>query len=204
VLFDLDGTLVHSPIDFAEMRTRVVAIVAEAGVDPRPFARLDILAMARAAASAVPDSAGLLASIDAALVRIELDAAELAAPAEGASELLEWLHAGGRGVGIVTRNSPEAVRRVLRRIPLPHDVLVTRQDTPRVKPDPLHLAIALERLGARAGEAVMIGDHRMDMQAARAAGIAAIGVLTPGQPNCFRPADADAVLANLGELRGWI
>jgi phosphoglycolate phosphatase-like HAD superfamily hydrolase len=38
------------------------------------------------------------------------------------------------------------------------------------------LLLALERLGARAGQAAYIGDSPFDMRAARAAGLYAIGV----------------------------
>ena len=42
------------------------------------------------------------------------------------------------------------------------------------KPDPRHLLAAVERLGARTNEAVMIGDNENDYAAARAAGIPVI------------------------------
>jgi phosphoglycolate phosphatase len=108
-------------------------------------------------------------------------------------------------VGIVTRNSPQAAARVLDQIPLPYEVLLTRADTPRVKPDPLHLHLALERLGASPEYSVMVGDHRMDVQAGHAAGMRSVGVLTPERPSgYFDPLRPAAVIRVLPELKSWI
>jgi len=49
-------------------------------------------------------------------------------------------------------------------------------ETERHKPDPAPLVLALERLGARANDAAYVGDSPFDMQAARAAGLYAVGV----------------------------
>jgi phosphoglycolate phosphatase len=204
VLFDLDGTLVHAPIDFGRMKREVLAEVEAAGLNPDPFRRFDLLRIIDAAedAGAGPD---LRKRCEARLAAIEEEAAGAATVADGAFELLAWLGAAGVRVGIVTRNSPEAVAGVLRRFPLPHHVLLTRADTPRVKPDPLHLLLALERLGALPHQAVMVGDHRMDIQAGKAAGTATIGVLLPEHPpDFFHEAAPDLVIRALPELRRWI
>jgi septum formation protein len=49
--------------------------------------------------------------------------------------------------------------------------IVTAEDTTRHKPDPESLNIAMRRLGVSPQETAVIGDHAVDMQAARAAGI---------------------------------
>ena len=45
---------------------------------------------------------------------------------------------------------------------------------PARKPDPAHLLATLARAGGQADAAVMLGDHRNDMRAARDAGIPSI------------------------------
>ena len=118
---------------------------------------------------------------------------------------MHWLRGHGIRVGIVTRNSPQAVQQVLSQISLPHEVLLTRADTPRVKPDPIHLQLALERLDALPEYSVMVGDHRMDVQAGQAAGMRSVGVLTPERPaGYFDSLLPDAVIRTLPELRTWI
>lgn len=205
VLFDLDGTLIHTHIDFDRMKREILELVAATGLDAEMFRQQDILSILSSAAPQLEDATEFLAESDAALVRIELGACEGATEAEGATDTLQWLLDRDIRVGIVTRNSPQAVERALSRIPLPHEVLLTRADTPRVKPDPLHLRLALERLEALPEYSVMVGDHRMDVQAGQAAGMRSVGVLTPERPSgYFDPLAPDAVIRVLPELKTWI
>jgi FMN phosphatase YigB (HAD superfamily) len=88
------------------------------------------------------------------------------------------------------------------------DALVVSEEAGISKPDPAIFAIALARLRAGAGEAVMIGDSwAADVQGARAAGIHAIWFNPDGLPSpdpslgvtelrVMEPADvaADAIL----------
>lgn len=203
VLFDLDGTLVHTRIDFPDMKRRVLEIVEKYGRDPAPLAERDILTIIASSAPQLP--AGFAEEAEQALVEIEVAACEGACLAEGAEEILAWLPRHGIRVGIVTRNSPAAVSRVLREFSLPHEVLLTRADTPRVKPDPLHLELALRELNTPPAQALMVGDHIMDVQGGKAAGMRTLGLLTPERPpDFFAPAAPDGVIRSLLELRQWI
>jgi phosphoglycolate phosphatase len=205
VLFDLDGTLVETRIDFDGMRREVLRLAEEAGVAAEPWAGLDVLGILDRVAAAAPDPAALRAAAEEALTAIELEACPGAREMAGAGELLRSLDAAGIRVGIVTRNCRRAVEQVLARIPLPHAVLLTRNEVARVKPDPQHLWQAAEALGVPAARTVMVGDHRMDVRAGRAAGMATVGLLTPGHPDdYFAPEAPDLVLRNLRELAAWI
>lgn len=205
VLFDLDGTLVHTPLDFPRMKRAVLAEVARCGLDPVLLEQHDVLAIIREAAAALPEPDGFRRRAEALLVEIEVAACEGAVEADGAAETLEWLRARGLRVGIVTRNCPQAVGRVLGRIPLSHEVLLTRADTPRVKPDPLHLLLALERLRVPSSRALMVGDHAMDILAGKAAGMRTAGVLLPERsPDYFHDVAPDRIIRTLPELRPWI
>ncbi|MFN3652441.1 MAG: HAD family hydrolase [Armatimonadota bacterium] len=205
VLFDLDGTLVHTHIDFPAMKRTVLELVSGHGLDPAPYAELDVLSAIQAACAALERPEPFRSGAEAALEEIELAACEGAYAAEGAAETLDWLRSRGIGVGIVTRNSRKAVERVLAGLPLPYEVLLTRADTPRVKPDPAHLLLALERLGAEPDRAVMVGDHRMDVTGGKSAGMRTLGILTPGRPaDYFDPVAPDGVIRRLAELRSWI
>lgn len=205
VLFDLDGTLVHTHIDFSRMKRDVLDLVAAAGLDPDEYRSLDVLGVVDAVEARLGDDGGFRTGVEEALVRIEVAACEGAASAEGACDTLQWLLDRGIRVGIVTRNSVQATERVLSQIALPHEVLLTRAHTPRVKPDPLHLRLALERLEAKPEYSLMVGDHRMDVQAGKAAGTLTAGVLTSERPdNYFEDLRPDLVIRTLPELKTWI
>lgn len=205
VLFDLDGTLVETRIDFDGMRWEVLRLAREAGVAAEPWVGLDVLGILDRVAAAAPDPAALRAAAEEALTAIELEACPGAREMAGAGELLRSLDAAGIRVGIVTRNCRRAVEQVLARISLPHAVLLTRNEVTRVKPDPEHLWQAAGALGVPPARAVMVGDHRMDVRAGKAAGMGTVGLLTPGHPDdYFAPEAPDLVLRDLRELAAWI
>jgi phosphoglycolate phosphatase len=205
VLFDLDGTLIHSLIDFDRMRAMVADMARACGMQREQFKSKDVLGMLEEACALVQDSHSLRRTVDAELIAIELEATTSAVEADEATTIIEWLRESGIKVGIVTRNSPQAVDRMLTQVPLPYDVLLTRVDTPRVKPDPLHLHLALERLNAVPERSVMVGDHLMDVQGGKAAGMRTLGILTPDRPrDFFDAARPDGVILHLNELRTWI
>ena len=84
-------------------------------------------------------------------------------------------------------------------------MLLTRGDVPRVKPDPLHLLLAAERLGAAPSRTVMVGDHPMDVTAGRAAGMWTVGFApTPALEPRFAAEAPHLLVRHLGELAAWI
>lgn len=96
----------------------------------------------------------------------------------GVDEVLVELEAEGARLGIVTSKMLDAVELAFRALPPPivWDVVITTEDTDLHKPHPAPLQAALARLGAQADDAVYVGDSPFDLQAARAAGLAGIGV----------------------------
>lgn len=214
VLFDLDGTLIETHIDFGLMRREMLRLSDEAGASPENAEQLDILALVEstvhriAARDGVDAANAFRTKAFALLERIEEE--HCASPEElpGARRLLEWLASRGIAVGIVTRNSRSVSERLLSVGRLPHDVLLTREDVVRTKPHPDHLLLALERLSdgnpghsrLRPEEAVMLGDHWMDIQAGRAAGCPTIGLLRGRSPEFFDRAMPDVLVDSISEL----
>lgn len=205
VLFDFDGTLVDSPIDFARMRQDLLQVTRDAGLDPAEVAQQDLLGIVAWATARAPEPVRYAEAAEAALRAVELECSHQAQEIAGASELLQWLDEQSVRVGIVTRNCRAVVERVLERIPLRHAVLLTRSEVTRVKPDPDHLLRALAQLNASPAEAVMVGDHWMDVQAGRAAGMATVGIVTPGRlADFFAKEPPDLLIRELRELIAWI
>ncbi len=62
------------------------------------------------------------------------------------------------------------------------------------KPDPAHLLATLREAGGEAGRAIMVGDHRNDIAAARGAGVPAIFAAWG-----YSPRDAAAGAARIAE-----
>lgn len=80
------------------------------------------------------------------------------------------------------------------------EVVVGGDETPRQKPAPDPLLLALDRLDAQADHAVYVGDSPYDIAAAHAAGMVGIGVTWGGVHGRERLADADAIVDSAEEL----
>jgi phosphoglycolate phosphatase len=187
------------------MRREVLQLATEAGVDTSAMSNHDLLGIIAHVKERAADPERFAADAESALMAVELECSHQAREVAGAAELLHWLDERDIRVGIVTRNCRAVVERVLERIPLRHRVLVTRNEVTRVKPHPEHLLRALAHLDAHPGQSLMVGDHWMDVQAGKAAGMATVGLLTPGRPPDFFDAEPpDRVIRELRELTDWI
>jgi len=183
LLFDLDGTLVVPTIDFGQLNATVRAIIRAYGAEETLAQHQPALEAIEAAAAWLdglgrPGAADLRSSGLRSIADIELAAAELAVPFVGVPQMLATLKGQGLSVGIVTRNSRRAAERILQRGGLAYDVLLTRDDVCRVKPNPEHLCAALAMLGISPLDAAMCGDHVMDVEAGKRAGMRTVGVLS--------------------------
>lgn len=97
-------------------------------------------------------------------------------PVDGARDLLAAIKPLAR-VAIVSNNLLDEQQQKLRLCGFETyvDALIVSEETGSWKPDPVIFAIALERLGCNAEDAVMIGDSwAADVEGARGAGIRAI------------------------------
>jgi HAD superfamily hydrolase (TIGR01509 family) len=124
-------------------------------------------------------------------------------PFPRAKELLRELD--GRGLRVVLATSaPEDELEKLRSaldIEDAVDVVTSSADVDTAKPAPDILVVALERAGAEASEAVMVGDSVWDVRSAQNAGVGCIGVLSGGiSADELRTAGAIAVYADVAEL----
>src|SRR4051794_1681792 len=121
---------------------------------------------------------------------------------EGMDVVLDELKDRGHRLGIVTAKRRATVDLAFARIPIEHlfDTVVGGDETTEHKPHPAPLRLALERIGARAEEPAYVGDSPFDMQAAKAAGLYAIGVAWGGIHTADKLGDADVVIEHAQEL----
>jgi pyrophosphatase PpaX len=97
---------------------------------------------------------------------------------DGILHLLECLQKAGVKLGLVTSKSRQTTQMAfdLTGIESYFDATVCADESPGNKPSPEPILFCLEQLGVRAADAAYVGDSPSDIQAARAAGVFAIGV----------------------------
>jgi HAD superfamily hydrolase (TIGR01509 family) len=156
LIFDLDGTLVDSGLDFDLMR-------AEMGL-PSGAPILETLATMDAAAAR---------RCWEVVERHELAGAERAAPYPGVLEFLQTLAARGVRQAVLTRNSRTVAETMLRRVPFAFDRVVTREDGP-IKPDPRSILNLCDYWGCPPRETAIVGDSRYDLETGRRAGVPSV------------------------------
>ena len=119
----------------------------------------------------------------------------------GAAKLIELLRAAGFRLAVGSSGPPENVAMVLDRLGVERlfDAVVTGMDVTRGKPDPQVFLIAAERLHVEPSRAAVVEDAPAGVAAAKAAGMAAIGLASTGRTRS-ELAEADLVVDALDEL----
>jgi HAD superfamily hydrolase (TIGR01549 family) len=194
VIFDLDGTLAQTRLDFDGIRAELEL------TDGTPILE--------AIEQMAPDAAARAWDV---LDRHETIAAESAEAMPGAVELLATLATRGWPVAILTRNSRRAAEATLLRlgIKLGDSIteLIAREDGP-IKPDPTAVWRICEAWELPRRRVVLIGDHWFDIETARRAGVRS--VLYTGSHDGKTPkktAAADFMLASFAPpdaLLAWL
>ena len=122
---------------------------------------------------------------------------------EGAAELLRALHERRLSTVLAT-SAPDDELRLLRDTLAADDAVTattSADDVDEAKPDPGILHVALDRVDAAPGDAVMIGDSVWDMRAAGRAGVRAIRLRCGGSgAEELREAGASRVYNDPAEL----
>ncbi len=203
LLLDLDGTLVDSAPDLASALNRLMA-----GRGLEPFTIAETAAMLGDGVRRLVERAfaarGRAADAEA-IAAFTADYARHCAvatrPYPGVPAVLGGLRAEGWRLAVCTNKLEGLARALLAAVGLAElFAAVGGGDSfPVRKPDPAHLLATLRAAGGVPGRAVMVGDHRNDVLAARGAGLpcvfAAWGYGTPEMG-----ADADAVAARFADL----
>ena len=183
VIFDLDGTLIHS---LPDLTVAVNKTLADAGRDP--LSEADVGPM-------VGDGAGTLVTrafdargglpapgLDTWLTRFlahyEPHATDLTHPWDGVMDTLTLLKDKGIALAVCTNKPTKATHDVLSALGLDDffTVVVGGDDTPALKPSPVHVQTVLNRLRVGHDEAVMVGDSINDVLAAKGANVPVVVV----------------------------
>jgi len=183
IIFDLDGTLVDSALDFDAMR-------AEMGIASGA-------AVLEAIADLPPEEA---ARCHVILHKHEHEGGLKAVPIAGAAEFVRRADELGLHRALWTRNSRAVALATIERLRMPFEIVVARDDAPP-KPDPTAVFELCRRWGIGASEVAVVGDYVFDIEAGRRAGSRTV-LYTAGAPldTCAGYEIADFHLASFTEV----
>ncbi|NIA07610.1 MAG: HAD-IA family hydrolase [Actinobacteria bacterium] len=153
VIFDLDGTLLHTELDFDLIRQQI-------GISSGPILEaLDSMSDAdRRRAMKILDEHESKAAGEARL--------NVHAPA-----VFEVLVELGIKTALLTRNSRASVKTAIERHNLKFDFVCSREDlSGKIKPSPEPVLAICAALQVRPADTLMVGDYLFDLQSANAAG----------------------------------
>jgi HAD superfamily hydrolase (TIGR01549 family) len=181
VIFDLDGTLIDSALDFDQMRS-------DMEFAPGQFI-LETL-------ESLPEGARKDRCREI-LRGHEYRGAMAATLMPGARELVDDLARLGLPQAILTRNSRAMTELALGRLKLEFSQVITREDAPP-KPDPTGLFSICRAWNVDVADVVFIGDFQFDLLAGRRAGITTV-LYAPGDLPDYAH-EADFVVTQLLEI----
>jgi phosphoglycolate phosphatase len=206
IIFDFDGTLAVLNIDFSLMRERVFDLMRRYGIGEETIQEKYLLEVIDEAYQILweknPSGAETFyQKSHRVLYELEMSAAQGGKLIPGAKATLRSLREKGVKIGIITRNCEDAVQKVFPDIENFCDVFVSRNSVKKVKPHPDHLTHVMKSLKISGEEAVMVGDHIIDVQAGKRVGMKTIGVLTGRtKKEEFKKAGADYILSEASEV----
>ncbi len=120
------------------------------------------------------------------------------------SELLTDLSVQGHALAIVTKSPSMVPKWFIDHYRWPIDVLVGYHDVTYRKPHPEGLLKAMAKTGAEPGTSFHVGDQVQDTEAARAAGVTAIGVTWGiSDDAALRASNPDRLFATVTEVRAF-
>jgi phosphoglycolate phosphatase len=208
-VFDLDHTLVRSPLDLAAMAVDIRAYL-EARCGPLP-ARPERYRVGELIAHCQREAPHLEPPVWAIALDHERRALETAALEPGAREAVAGVRRAGFATALWTNNAREVTLVALERCGLTNDLdlVVTRDEMRQMKPDPDGWRVIAGHFGlaarhARGASVYMVGDSWVDGVAARAAHVPFVAYrVNPADLERWRISPV-VQLDDLAALPGWL
>jgi phosphoglycolate phosphatase len=202
IVFDLDGTLVHTAPDLAAATSHALGL---AGVPPVSVGEL--LQFVGHGSRAMLDAglrmhgktlseSEMIRLHDAFLDYYAANISALSRPFNGVVEVLDELAAGGARLAVCTNKMENLSKLLLKNLGLARRfACIAGRDTFDVfKPAPGHLTKTIAAAGGATERAVMVGDSEVDIATAIAAGIPSIAVTFGYTTQPIRDLGASAVI----------
>jgi phosphoglycolate phosphatase len=184
VVFDLDGTLVESHIDYEKMGEKIRNLLYEMGMKTQIEDRRKAYSIIRGGSETLLEY-GLpkekleetLVRLDGVMNSIELEALPHMLLKPNAVKTLTKLKENNYKLGIATRSHGEYALKALDKFNIASyfDGIIGRDETPYPKPDPRHLLAIIKLIETKPEETLYIGDTTTDLTTSQAAKVDFVG-----------------------------
>ncbi|MFQ6125179.1 MAG: HAD family hydrolase [Candidatus Heimdallarchaeota archaeon] len=187
VIFDLDGTLVKTSLDFWGMKEAVIEYLVNLGLNNSSLNTTQTtneliqkgIAFLKTKGASKTEIRGILTEISEIMNQFELDGVEHTVVIRDAQNVLNRLKHQGFKIGVLTRSCEAYAIKALELCKIREfvEVIGVRTDPRKAKPNPEAALQVCASLGVEPHEAILIGDHPMDLKCAKDAGMDFIGIL---------------------------
>ena len=189
IIFDLDGTLIHTTINFTLMKERMINFLEENGGVPQgcftPKQTTVVIIAAcddilRENGRSQEDIDEVHRALEEIMNRGELEAIPDISEVEGVRDALHELREAGYKLAVLTRSHHAYAVKALRKIGALElfDVVLGRGETPKPKPYREALEHSAMLIGLDPLETIFVGDNHIDASSAVNAEVPFIGVKT--------------------------
>ena len=188
IIFDLDGTLIHTTINFTVMKERMISFLEENGIPegcltPKQTTVVIIATcedILREEGRAQVEIEEVHRKLEEIMNRGELEAIKDISEVDGVRNALQELREAGYKLAVLTRSHHAYAVEALRKIGAfdLFDVILGRGETPKPKPYREALEHTATLLGLDPVETIFVGDNHIDATSAVNAEVPFIGVKT--------------------------
>lgn len=215
IVFDLDGTLVNSTIDFPKMKKKMISHLESCGVPPNLLSPTETNVVILEKAEKVWNELGLSSArrkeihetIELIMDEVEMEAVSTASEIEGVSEAIRRLRNAGFTLAILTRSHRNYALAILKKLGMLQyfDLVFGRGETPKPKPYAEALTYISDLTKVKLNEILFVGDHRIDSECAENACVKFIGVKTgPRGEESWGGVKPEILLESVADLPEYI
>jgi len=188
IIFDLDGTLIHTSINFTVMKERMISFLEEKGIPEGCLTPKQTTVVIIATCEEILREEGrsqeeideVHRTLEKIMNRGELEAIQDISGVDGVRDVLLELREAGYKLAVLTRSHHAYAVEALRKIGALDlfDVILGRGETPKPKPYREALEHTAMLLGLDPRETIFVGDNHIDANSAVNAEVPFIGVKT--------------------------
>jgi len=181
ILFDMDGTLTKYNLNYYLARVKIADELNALNINSFKIHQgMNINSMLTSVEHKIPETDYnlLLGRIYAIMSKYELEFAKKVEILPGVQNTLQILKNYGLKIAIVTNNGRAASKKVIDKFSMHDliDVLITREDVYRCKPNGEMVKKAMDILKVKSNETLFVGDSIVDILAARNSSVLSVAV----------------------------